>query len=117
MSRKANKTKRTAAKTALITVRVSPEVRDGLRQLAAQRGQTLSAMLLSPWLARGGARKSLARPRVLTAQPPTADHPDACKPVRAASAPERERVRVSPTSRAADFVGQGMLFDVAGSER
>lgn len=43
-------------RTALITVRVAPEQRELLHGLASERGETLSRMLLSPWLAANGSK-------------------------------------------------------------
>src|SRR5579863_19134 len=43
-------------RTQLITIRVAPEERQALHRAAREHGETLSRMLLSPWLACDGMR-------------------------------------------------------------
>jgi len=44
-------------RTQLITIRVAPEERQALHRAAREHGETLSRMLLSPWLACDGMQQ------------------------------------------------------------
>jgi hypothetical protein len=101
-------------RTVLVTVRVIPEQREVLHRLADERGETLSRMLLSPWLTANGHK------------PPKRSAKKAAQPVAeapaAADAREREpllgaRSVVNRVRAASDFGDQGTLFPVADGDR
>jgi hypothetical protein len=101
-------------RTVLVTVRVVPEQREVLHRLADERGETLSRMLLSPWLTPDG-QKPQKRSAKKVAQP-VAEAPaaaDACE-----SDPRlRARSVVTRVRAVSDFGDQGTLFPVAGGDR
>ena len=125
MSRHNDQAQRPPTKTTLITVRVSREQRDALHRMAANRGETLSRMLLSPWL-RGDGRKRVKRSAkteshvVATANAAPADAcltapADACVTASVGTRGGVDRVRAWPVVPAVKFGVQGALFgDIAG---
>ena len=116
MSRHKDQAQRPPTKTTLITVRVSREQRDALHRMAADRGETLSRMLLSPWL-RGDGRKRVKRSAkteshvVATANAAPAD---ACLTASPETRAGDHRVSAKPVGPSVRFGVQGALFgDIA----
>ena len=85
-------------RTALITIRVTPEDRDGLHKLAAERGETLSRMLLAPWT-RAKRQRSATRPDATVPSPEVAAEAQAERGSRASAPEQPERRSVAQPSR------------------
>lgn len=108
-----------AARTMLITVRVSAEQRSELHRIAAGRGETLSRMLLSPWL---GAVISTRSRRTAVGESSVSARArdvqtDACSDAYVEEQKVDWVVRVEPASGSVEFVGQGSLFGAIGGDR
>jgi len=116
MTNRSYQTRGSVSRSVLITVRVSPEDRERLNEIAQERGETLSRMLLARWLperkrtGREAVVRSAAASSVAVGAAACASSPaSACASVPPAPprAAERKReVGEAPT--------QGSLFDGLG---
>lgn len=98
-------------RTALITIRVSQEERELLQQIAAERGETLSRMMVSRSLPKRKRTKSQTTKRRSTAIAPVAIDAPGCVPESSSPArPDETRLRDAGADSA-----QGTLFDELGS--
>ena len=83
-------------RTALITIRVTAADREGLHKLAAERGETLSRMLLAPWTRATRSRSA----KQLDATVPSPEVASEAQAERgsSASASEEPEHRLAPPS-------------------
>lgn len=117
MSGHKDQAQRPPTKTTLITVRVSREQRDALHRIAADRGETLSRMLLSPWLRGDGSkrvkRSTKTESHVVAMANAARAHARLTAPVGTRGGDDGVRAR--PVVPAVKFGVQGALFgDIAG---
>jgi hypothetical protein len=110
MTNRSYQARGSVSRSVLITVRVSPEDRERLNQIAQERGETLSRMLVARWLP--------ARKRATRQEP--ARRSEAIEPVviGAPARPPKPSVSVRPDAeRLRDATApsvQGSLFDGMG---
>ena len=107
------------AKSLLITVRVTVEQRYLLHRIAADRGETLSRMLLSPWLDAHDHERPKRSAQSAAAAIATRElvRAHACLEVVADTRVGDESLRIESASAGDQFVGQGSLFGAIGGDR